>query len=90
MPKPITAEMLHAMSLDQRKTLHRNAMALDTPAAREVLELLAQDDLMGRRKPPVSPAAAKKAGAASARKRVKSEADQAKPKPIKVVFGRQA
>lgn len=50
MPKPITVEMLTAMSPDERKTLHRNASALDTPAARQVLDLLSKDDLMERPK----------------------------------------
>ncbi len=48
MPKPITIEMLEAMNTDQRKTLYRNAVALDTPAAKEVIELLSQNDLMAK------------------------------------------
>ena len=48
MAKPITLEMVEAMSLDQRKTLHANASKRDTQAAKDILELLAQDDLMSR------------------------------------------
>ena len=91
MPKPITLEMLHAMDLDQRKTLHRNASGLDTPAARAVLELLGQDDLMGKPKAPP------KAKAASPRK-TPARTTPAKPrapkattvKPKAAVYGRQA
>ena len=66
MPKPITAEMLHAMSLDQRKNLHRNALSLDTPAAHEILEMLSQDDLMGKPKVAAKPASARKKTVAAA------------------------
>ena len=61
MAKPITAEMLHAMSLEQRKTLQKNALSLGTPAAQAVLELLSQDDLLGRPKAIVVPRGPKRA-----------------------------
>ncbi len=86
MPKPITVEMLHAMSLDQRKNLHRNALSLDTPAAHEILELLSQDDLMGKPKAAAKPATARKKSAAAPKKaKVAAEA-----KPTKAVHGRRA
>ncbi len=91
MPKPITLEMLHAMDLDQRKTLHRNASGLDTPAARAVLELLGQDDLMGKPKAPPKAAAARKPAAprtTPAKPRAAKAA--AAPKPKAAVYGRQA
>ncbi len=53
MPKPITFEMIEAMSADQRKTLHENASKRDTVASREVLDLLAKVT------PKSAPAAAK-------------------------------
>ena len=89
MPKPITVEMLEAMSLDQRKTLHRNALGLDTPAARDVIELLSHGDLLGApkstaRKAPAKPAAARKTRAAAKPKA------KAAPKPVQAVYGRQA
>ena len=82
MPKPITLEMLHAMNPDQRKTLHANALGLDTPAARNVLELLSQDDLMARPKP---------VKAAPAKKRTTTAKPKAAAatKPVKAVYGRQ-
>ena len=83
MPKPITFEMLQAMSPDQRKILHRNASALDSQAARDVIELLAHDDLMG---PP------KVAPTASPRKKAPAKpkaAPKAAPKPKTASFGRQ-
>lgn len=89
MPKPITLEMLHAMDMDQRKTLHRNASGLDTPAARAVLELLGQDELMGKPKAPPKAATTRKTPA-------KPRATPAKPraaaaaKPKSAVYGRQA
>ena len=92
MPKPITLEMLHAMDLDQRKTLHRNASGLDTPAARAVLELLGQDDLMGKPKAPpkaAKPASPRKTAArATPAKPRATKAATAKPKAA--VYGRQA
>ena len=42
------------MTPDQRKTLHKNALALNTPAAAEVIELLSKTDFL-----PVVPAVAK-------------------------------
>lgn len=71
MPKPITIEMLEAMNTDQRKTLYRNAVALDTPAAKQVIELLSQNDLMA--KPPSTPGS-------PAKKRVKAAPKNAAPK----------
>ena len=56
MPKPITFEMIEAMSVDQRKTLHENAMKRDTAASRDVLDLLSKIV-------PKSPAATSKAKA---------------------------
>lgn len=91
MPKPITLEMLHAMDLEQRKNLHRNASGLDTPAARAVLELLGQDDLMGKPKAPPKAAAPRKAGTARktpAKPRVAKA--PAAPKAKSAVYGRQA
>lgn len=46
MAKPITREMIEAMTLDQRKTLKANALSRDTQAAKDLVELLSQDDLM--------------------------------------------
>ena len=91
MAKPITAEMLHAMSLEQRKTLQKNALTLGTPAAQAVLELLSQDDLLGRPKAIVVPRAPKKA-ATGAPKTPKPKVAKAAaaPKSIKAVHGRQA
>ena len=88
MPKPITLEMLHAMDPDQRKTLHRNASGLDTPAARAVLELLGQDDLMGKPKAPPKAASARKAPARTSKPRAAKPA--AAPKAKAAVYGRQA
>ena len=48
MAKPITLEMVEAMSLDQRKTLHANALKHDSQAAKDVIALLTSDDLMSR------------------------------------------
>lgn len=88
MPKPITLEMLHAMDLDQRKTLHRNASGLDTPAARAVLELLGQDDLMGKPKAPPKAPSARKTPARATKPRVAKA--PAAPKAKSAVYGRQA
>ncbi len=88
MPKPITLEMLHEMTPDQRKTLHRNASGLDTDAAREVLVLLSQDDLMARPKAPAKKTAAPKK--AAAKKTAAKPKKVAAAKPIKAVYGRQA
>jgi hypothetical protein len=52
--------MIEAMSADQRKTLHENAMKRDTVASRDVLDLLAKIA------PKSPPAAAKKAPAKKA------------------------
>lgn len=95
MPKPITLEMLHAMELDQRKTLFRNASGIDTPAARAVLELLEQDDLMGKPKAPPKAAAPRKPRATPAKPRAtkatstKTAAPKAAMKKA-AVYGRQA
>ena len=81
MPKPITSEMLHAMTLAERKTLHQNALGRDTPAAHAVLDLLSRDNLMSRPEP-AKPAARR----AVAPRR---SADTAARKPVKAVHGRQ-
>lgn len=88
MPKPITLDMLHEMTPDQRKTLHRNASSLDTDAAREVLDLLAQDGLMAAPKAPAKKAPAKKAG--TAKKAAAKPKKAAVVKPKTAVYGRQA
>lgn len=88
MPKPITLEMLHAMDLDQRKTLHRNASGLDTPAARAVLELLGQDDLMGKPKTSPKTASARKTPARTSKPRAAKPA--VAPKAKAAIHGRQA
>ena len=72
MPKPITLEMIEAMSADQRKTLHENAMKRDTVASREVLDLLAKTT------PPKSAAAATKKAPVK-----KAAASKKKPAPVK-------
>ena len=82
MPKPITSEMLHAMSLAERKTLHRNALGRDTPAAHAVLDLLSRDNLMSRPEP-AKPAARKVVAS-------RKSAGTAARKPVKAVHGRQA
>ena len=79
MPKPITVEMLQAMSPDERKTLHRNASARDTQAARDIIELLSHEDVAGPPKVKATPAPRKKAAPKSA----------AAPKPRTASFGRQ-
>ena len=91
MAKPITAEMLHAMSLEQRKTLHKNALSLGTPAAQAVIELLSQDELLGKPKAIVVPKGTKKV-ATGAPKVTKPKVPKAAaaPKSIKAVHGRQA
>ena len=83
MPKTITSEMVHAMSLDQRKTLYQNALGRDTPAAHAVLEILSQDDMMSRPKPAAAPG---KSGKVAAPRKAKAAQDR---KPIKAVHGRQ-
>ena len=89
MPKAITLEMLHAMSPDQRKTLHANATGMDTPASRAVLELLQQDGLMPAAK--VAKAPAKRAPAArKMTTRTAKTAAEPKPKTKTASFGRQA
>lgn len=86
MPKPITVEMLTEMTPDQRKTLLKNAMARDTPAARDVIELLSQDGMIDRPKPKATPRTATKArkprATAAPKKTIK--------KPVAAQFGRQA
>ena len=89
MPKPITLEMLHAMTPDQRKTLHRNASSRDTPAAHEILQLLSQDDLMARPKP-VAAAPRKTAPRKTASAKTASAKTADARKPVKAVHGRQA
>ena len=86
MPKAITLDMLHAMSADQRKTLHANATLMDTPASRAVLELLSQDSLMPALKVAKAPAKHKTAP----RKATLAAKVPAAPKPKTVSFGRQA
>ena len=85
MPKPITVEMLQAMSLDQRKILQRNALGLGTPAAQAVLLLLSQGDLMERPKPAASAATTRRKAAP---KKAKSTAE-VETKPVKAVYGRR-
>jgi hypothetical protein len=80
MPKPITIEMLEAMSTDQRKTLYRNAVALDTDAAKDVIELLSQNDLMAK------PAAV---GVAAKKKAKATPAKAAAKKSVTAKHGRQ-
>ena len=87
MPKAITLEMLHAMSPDQRKTLHANATLMDTPASRAVLDLLAQDGLMPAPKLAKAPAK-RKAPTRKTEPRVAKA--PAAPKVKAVSFGRQA
>ena len=91
MAKPITSEMLHAMSLEQRKTLQKNALGLGTPAAQAVLELLSQDDLLGIPNAIVVQRGTKRATTGAA-KTPKPKAVKAAPAPksIKAVHGRQA
>ncbi len=48
MAKPITREMLESMSLDQRKTLLKNAQQRDTAAAKDVIAMLEEGDLLTR------------------------------------------
>ena len=86
MPKAITLEMLHAMSPEQRKTLHGNATLMDTPASRAVLELLSQDSLMPALK--VAKTSAKRTTARKPTTRVAKA--PAEPKAKTVSFGRQA
>ena len=89
MPKPITLEMLQAMSPDQLKTLHANAMGLDTPAARDVLLLLTNEDLVGRPKPPAvkkAPSARRKVNGSKPPANVKVAA----VKPVQAKHGRQS
>ena len=82
MPKPITSEMLHAMTLAERKTLHQNALGRDTPAAHAILDLLSRDNLMA---PPQSA----KPAARKTIPRIK-DAGTAVRKPTKAVHGRQS
>ena len=81
MPKPITSDMLHAMTLAERKMLHQNALGRDTPAAHAVLDLLSRDNLMS------PPAPAKPAVRRVAAPRMSAGA--VARKPIKAVHGRQ-
>ena len=41
--KPITSEMIHSMTPDQRKTLHKNANKQDSPTARAILALMSEN-----------------------------------------------
>ena len=96
MPKPITLDMLNQMSPDQLKTLKQNAMGRDTPASRDVLELLAQDDVASRFiKPPAKSSVAKAAAKPSARRtlagsKAKSTVTAAAPKAVQAKHGRQS
>ncbi len=95
MPKPITLDMLNQMSPDQLKTLKQNAMGRDTPASRDVLELLAQDDVASRFIKAPSKAAVAKAAKPSARRtlagsKAKSTAAPAAPKAVQAKHGRQS
>ena len=90
MAKPITVEMLQAMSLEQRKTLQKNAISLGTPAAKAVLELLSQDDLLGRPKPIVVPRAKRPTTSATKPTKAKTSRATLAAKSIKAVHGRQA
>ena len=61
MAKPITREMLEGMSLDQRKTLLKNAQQRDTVAAKDIIAMLEEGDLLTRAPPVVeAPAVAKR------------------------------
>ena len=82
MPKPITSDMLHAMTLAERKSLHQNALGRDTPAAHAVLDLLSRDNLMSRPEP-AKPAARRTAAP-------RKSAGTATRKPVKAVHGRRA
>ena len=78
MAKPITREMLEGMSLDQRKTLLKNAQQRDTAAAREVIAMLEEGDLLTRAPPVVeAPAAVKRIKVRPAPKEVEEEAPDA-------------
>lgn len=78
MAKQITLEMLEAMSPDQRKTLHQNALNLDTPAAKEVIDMLVKGDLVRRPAASVASAKPKKVKAAAAPKAKAKKAAPAK------------
>lgn len=82
--KPITVEMIEAMDADQRKTLYKNALARDTDAARAVLEILSQHDLMAKPKAPAKAPATRKPRTSA------SKPKGAATKPIKAVYGRQS
>ena len=73
MAKPITREMLEGMSLDQRKTLLKNAQQRDTAAAKDVIAMLEDGDLLTRAPPVVE--------APVAAKRVKVRPAPKKPEP---------
>ena len=80
MAKPITREMLEGMSLDQRKTLLKNAQQRDTAAAKDVIAMLEDGDLLTRAPAVVeAPVAAKKVKMRPAPKPAKEEeeADEA-------------
>ena len=87
MPKPITIEMLEAMNTDQRKTLYRNAVALDTPAAKQVIELLSQNDLMA--KPPAAAGSPAKKRAKATPKNAAAPKKAAAKKSVTAKHGRQ-
>lgn len=91
MPKPITVEMLTEMTPDQRKTLLKNAMARDTPAARDVIELLSQDGMIDKPKPKAAPKTASTRTTTTARKpRAAAAPKKTARKPVAAQFGRQA
>ena len=48
--KPITSEMIHSMTLDQRKTLHKNASKRDSPTAQAILALIFDDSALMKTK----------------------------------------
>ena len=75
MAKPITREMLEGMSLDQRKTLLKNAQQRDTAAAKEVIAMLEEGDLLTRAPPAVeAPVAVKRTKMRPVPKEVDEEA----------------
>ncbi|HXQ47266.1 MAG TPA: hypothetical protein VN806_11665 [Caulobacteraceae bacterium] len=48
MPKPFTVEQLKAMTMAQRYALYENALKQGTPAAKAVIAMLTQYQLLGR------------------------------------------
>ncbi len=77
MAKPITREMLEGMSLDQRKTLLKNAQQRDTAAAKDVIAMLEDGDLLTRAPAAVeAPVAAKRIKMRPAPKPAKEATDE--------------